>query len=291
MEQPFGHSLKISLTPARPWLRLGPGWAMVAGALSTGQLAFDLSSIIQLVSLWLLVDPLLGMLWDQAVEQGLWRKLATAQLGPASTTGFSLPYVQPDSVAGRWVLLVRRYQVWWRKKYWPENGQTVISFWLGALLALLIARFLSPTLFWLTLLAIALIIVAGQLSRQLSGPQGGRLQSLVQWLLPWCMGIVLWSSLRPLELALAACYWAAYLGGLRMLGRHHRADILFFAGQGAAVILLLGVARLPGAALVGVLLLAQWPLKRKFNTPADFLQKVQPFLVASAVAAGWAFGG
>jgi hypothetical protein len=186
---------------------------------------------------------------------------------------------------------VRRYQLWWRETYWPENGRFVTSFWLGTLLALLISLFLAATMFWLTLLTIALIIVAGQLSRELSSPQGGRLQSVVQLLLPWCMGIVLWSSLWPLGLALAVCYWATYLGGLRMLGRHHRADILFFAGQAAAIVLLLGLQALPGAAIVSVLLVAQWLLKFKFNRSADFLQKAQPFLVVSAVVAGWAMGG
>jgi len=290
LEPPFGHTFKVTFVLARPWLRFGPGWAALAGALSTGEFAFDLSLIVQLVSLWLLVDPLLGMLWDLSVERGLWRKVATAQLGPAASTGFSLPYVQPNSPAGRFVMLVRRYQVWWRESYWPENGSSVTSFWLGALLALLIALFLSTTMFWLTLLTIVLIILAGQLSRELSSPQGGRLQSAVQLLLPWCMGIVLWSSLWPLGLALAVCYWVAYLGGLRMLGQHHRAEILFFAGQAAALMLLLGLRALPGAAIVSVLLVAQWLLKLKFNHSADFLQKAQPFLVVSAIVAGWAMG-
>jgi len=291
LEPPFGHSLKVTLALARPWLRLGPGWAALAGALSTGQFAFDLSLIVQLVSLWLLVDPLLGMLWDLSVGRDLWRKVAKAQLGPAASTGFSLPYVQADSVAGRFVLLMRRYQVWWRESYWPENGQAVTSFWLGTLLALLIALFLSITTFWLVLLTIALIILAGQLSRESSSPQGGRLQSVVQLLLPWCMGIVLWSSLWPLGLALAVCYWVTYLGGLRMLGQHHRAGILFFAGQAVAIMLLLGLQALPGAAIVSVLFVAQWLLKFKFNRSADFLQKAQPFLVVSVVVAGWAMGG
>jgi len=37
-------------------------------------------------------------------------------------------------------------------------------------------------------------------------------------------------------------------------------------------------------------LITQWLLKLKFNTSADFLQKSQPFLVVSAVVAGWAMG-
>ncbi|MFC1976444.1 hypothetical protein ACFLXQ_08595 [Chloroflexota bacterium] len=291
MQQPFGHTLKVSLALARPWLRLGPGWAALTGALSTGHTEFNLATLLQLVSLWLLVDPILGMLWDGSVEQGLWRKIAKAQLGSPSTSGFSLPYVQPDSAAGRLVLHVRRYQVWWREMYWPENGSRFTAFWLGAILALLIGLFLTQSIFWLTLLAIVLIILAGQISSELTAPYGGRLQSAVQLLLPWSMGLVLWSPFLPLlGLALAVCYWATYLGGLRMLGHHHRAGILFFLGQGAAIILLLGLRQLPGAAILSVLLIAQWIIKLKFNPPADFLQKVQPYLVVAVLVAGLSMG-
>ena len=76
-----------------------------------------------------------------------------------------------------------------------------------------------------------------------------------------------------------------------MAGGHQRAEVLYFAGQAVAIVLLLGLQALPGAAIVSVLLLAQWLLKLKFNASADFLQKAQPFLVVSALAAGWALGG
>jgi len=270
---------------------LGPGWAALAGALSTGYTEFDLAILLQLVSLWLLVDPILGILWDVSVEQELWRKIAQAQLGSPTASGFSLPYVQPDSAAGRLVLHVRRYQVWWRETYWPENRSRFTTFWLGSILALLIGLFLSPTIFWLTLLAIALIILAGQISSELTAPYDGRLQSMIQFLLPWSMGLVLWTpSLSRLGLALAVCYWVTYLGGLRMLGRHHRAGILFFLGQGTAIMLLLGLQQLPGAAMLSVLLIAQWIIRLKFNPPADFLQKAQPYLVVAAMVASLSMG-
>jgi hypothetical protein len=189
------------------------------------------------------------------------------------------------------VLHVRRYQLWWRETYWPENGNRFTAFWLGTILALCIGLFLTPTIFWLTLLTIALIILAGQISNELTAPYGGRLQSVVQFLLPWSMGLVLWSPfLSRLGLVLAVCYWITYLGGLRMLGHHHRAGILFFLGQGTAIILLLGLRQLPGAAILSVLLITQWIIKLKFNPPADFFQKIQPFLVVAVLVAGLSMG-
>jgi hypothetical protein len=290
LPQPFGHVLKFSLSLSRPWLRLGPGWAALAGALSTGRAEFDLSTLLQLLSLWLLVDPILGALWNLSVEQGLWHKIAQAQLGPPSAHGFSLPYVQPGSIAARFVLQLRRYQVWWREHYGPEFGHKFTAFWLGSTLALLLSLFLAPTIFWLTLLTISLMILAGQNPLELTAPQGGRLQSLVQCLLPWAMGIVLWSSLSPIRLALALCYWSTYLGGLRMLGHHRRAAVLFFLGQMATIALLLGLRLLPGAVILSVLFVTQRIITTKFNRSADFLQKAQPYLVIGVLVAGFSLG-
>jgi hypothetical protein len=75
-----------------------------------------------------------------------------------------------------------------------------------------------------------------------------------------------------------------------MLGGHHRADWLFFLGQLAALLLLLAFRLLPGAALLSLLLIAQWLAKTKFPRPIDFLPKVQPYLVIGWLAVGIAVG-
>jgi hypothetical protein len=290
MRQPFGSIFKLTIAPARSWLNLGPGWAMLAGALTSGSIELKLTSLAQLLILWLLVDPILGALWDLSVQQGLWRRLSAAQLPPPPRQGFYLPYAQPNSVAGRLVLRVRRYALWWQAHYWPELGSHFSAFAFGAVLALLLSLSFSSTLFWLTLLAVALILLAGLAQPDLTAADGGRLQSIVQFLLPWGMGVVLWSSLTPLSLALAVCYWVTYLGGLRMLGGHRRAEILFFLGQIAAVLLLLALRLLPGAAILAVLLVTQQLIKARFRQPSIFLPKVQSYLVLSLLVAGWSLG-
>jgi hypothetical protein len=201
-----------------------------------------------------------------------------------------LPYAQSSSVAGRWVLRVRRYGLWWHEQFWPELGRHLIAFGLGAGLALLISLSFNSTVGWLTLLALGLIILAGQTQPHLATPDGGRLQSIIQLLLPWVMGAVLWSSLALPSLALGICYWVTYLGGLRMLGQHSRAEILFFLGQIAAILLLLALHWLPGAAILGALLVVQLVIKTKFSQPGDFLAKVQPYLILSLLVAGWSLG-
>ncbi len=290
MPRPLGHTLNFSLSFSRSWLSLGPGWAALAGALSTGYADFDGLFLLRLLSLWLLADPILGTLWDLSVRQGLWRRMSQAQLPPPPVHGFYLPYAQPGSMAGRFVLQWRRYQSWWQTTYWPEFGDRVISFGLALILALLIGFFLNPTIFGLTLLAIGLTLLAGQSPPDLAAAEGGRLQSVGQLLLPWLMGLFLGATLTLPGLALAVCYWGTYLGGLRMLGHHHRAQILFFLGQIGAMLLLLALRLLPGAVILSAMFVSQQLIKTKFSHPADFLQKAQLYLVIGLLAAGLSLG-
>ncbi|MFN8454423.1 MAG: hypothetical protein U0401_07085 [Anaerolineae bacterium] len=290
MKQPFGSILKLTFAPNGSWLNLGPGWAVLAGVLSAGALEFSFAAGLQLLALWLLVDPLLGTLWNLAVPQRLWQGLAPVVLPATPNNGFYLPYAQPDSLAGQGVVWLRRYGRWWREWYWPEHGDDCMTFLLGAGVALLISFALGPTLFQLTLLAIGLTVLAGQMPSNLSAGEGGRLQSVAQLLLPWIMGIVLRSNLTILGLLLVLCYWISYLGGLRMLGRHQRAEWLFWLGQVAAMLLLLALGQLPGGAGLGVMLAAQRLIHTKLNSPTDFLPKAQPYLVASVLIAGWSLG-
>jgi hypothetical protein len=247
-------------------------------------------TVLQLVSLWLLVDPILGTLWELAVQQGLWRHVTRAQLPPPPRRGFTLPYAQPGSPAGHVVLLYRRYQLWWAESYWPMFGGGVVTFGVGLGLALLLGLIFNLSVFWVVVLVIGLIVLAGLVSPDLSTVWGGRLQSIVQFLLPWLMGVLIWTPLSPLHSILAVCYVVTYLGGLQMLGEHSRAEILFFLGQVTAILLLLGLRLLPGAALLSVLLATQLLLKTKFSHPRDFLQKAQPYLILSLLAAGFSLG-
>lgn len=290
MQRPFGHTLNFTLSLSRSWLSLGPGWAALAGALSTGYFDFKLSLLLPLFSLWLLVDPILGTLWDLSVRQGLWRNISRVELPPPPARGFYLPYAQPEAVAGRLVLLLRRYQLWWRESYRPEGGDQVIAFGAGVLLALLISFFLHPIIMGLTILAIGLTVWAGQTSPAPAAAESGLWPALVQFLLPWLMGTWLWSTPTPFGLVLAVCYWSVYLGGLRLSNNHSRAGLLFNLGQAAAILLLLALRLLPGAALLSVLLVTQQLIKIKFSDSPAFLQKAQPYLVLSLLAAGLSLG-
>ena len=287
---PFGQTFKFNLSLSKSWLSMGAGWAAVAGAISAGWPELTGGSVLQLISLWLLVDPILGTLWALAVQQVIWRRVTQAQLPHPARRGFLLPYAQPNSKGGQFVILVRRYQVWWQQSYWPAHGSQAITFGLGVLLALLIGLALGPTIFWLVLLSIGLTTIAGQYPTRLALRHGGRLPSVVQLLLPWLMGAALWSTPPLFSLILAVCFWTVYLGGLRILGGHLRAEWLFFGGQAVAIILLLGLRLLPGAAILSLCLLVTQLLKHNFDQPVEWLTKAQPYLVIAMITAGGVVG-
>lgn len=285
----FGSTTQFSLARTRPWLTLGPGWAMLAGAATqAGEL--NLPWLLQLAGLWLLVDPILGTLWELAVTKGLWRTIVTADLPAPTRYGFYLPYAQPKSPGARLSVLIRRYQKWWHTVYWPAQGDQVVTFGLGAGLALGLSLLFGLTIFQLSLLCLGLILLAGQYPTDLTDPAGGRLQSMVQFLLPWAMGAALIGPLTPLALLPALCFWVTYLGALRMLGRHHRADWLFWLGQITGLLVLLAQRALLGAAMVAVLLLAQFLIRRKVEEPAQFLSQVQLQVIVAAVVVGFSLG-
>ena len=104
------------------------------------------------------------------------------------------------------------------------------------------------------------------------------------------MGAALVAPLTLPVLLPAICLWVTYLGALRMLGRHQRADLLFWLGQIAALLVLLERRALLGAALLWVLLLAQFLIKRQVEDPAHFLGQVQLQLITAAVVVGVALG-
>lgn len=288
--QNFGSTITINLSLSRLRLGLGPGWAMLAGVLAGGPADLNAMTLLQIVGLWILVDPVLGSLWRIGVEQRLWPRLIEAQLPPPPRRGFWLPYAQPDSPGGQWALWVRSYSLWLRRDFWPVAGDQLSTVVLGALLALFISGLLHRSVFWLTVLALAFLLLAALRAAPLPAPGGGRLQSLVQFLLPFGMGLALFPASTPLPLALGFCYWVAYLGGLRLVGQHTRAYWLLVMGQAAALLILLAL-RLPiGASVVAAMLVAQQLAKTALLQPNDFLARVQPFLLVSLLAASLALG-
>jgi hypothetical protein len=162
---------------------------------------------------------------------------------------------------------------------------------LTSTLALLVGLYLHRAIFWLVFLAIGLTWIAGLSPYNLAAAGGGRLQSVVQFLLPWSMGLILWQQPSLVGALIGLAFWSVYLGGLRMLGNHSRAYWLYFGGQLVVALLLLGLQHLAAAAIVTVLLMVQLIIFKAYHWPPNFLPRVQRYIVFEiavvALAVGW----
>lgn len=287
---PFGPALKIRLWFDRPWFSLGPGWAALAGALSAGNIRFSPDGLLPLLALWLLADPLLGSLWGLWVQQGWWPKIKQAHLPPPPARGLALPYARPDSPAGRLVTRLRQYWAWRQNSLSPEARAGLFTLAAGPVLALGVSFFLGPLVLALTFMAVLLVCGAGLFAPRLPAASRDLLASAVHFLLPWLMGMLLRPGFSLPAIALALCFWGVYLGGMGLYRHYRPAGALFNLGQAAAMGLLLALRLLPAAALLAILLPAQLLAKPGCRGPAEFVTRVQPFLVAGMLAAAILLG-
>ncbi|MFQ5612831.1 MAG: hypothetical protein ACE5H9_11925 [Anaerolineae bacterium] len=292
MQQPFGHLIKLHLHLQRRWLSFGPGWTMLAGALASGALAFDSNRTLQLVLLWLLVDPVLGTVWELAVQSGIWRESLRAPLPEGTRVSLHLvPYATPGSWGyrlARWWGVLR---AWWRMAPGAAHGQSATAFAGSAILALFLGLFLKPILIPLILLSVVLALLTGRedLSTTVRGQRFW--QAVGNVVIPWGMGSLLFASSLPLFSGLLmVCYGLVYLGGLRQAAGQSEGDHLLVMGQAAAILLLIGLRAPLSAAVLTVVLLFQLILRNQALRRGAYLwylNSIQPYMVIGLMAAAW----
>ena len=220
--------LRISLGPAL-W-RIGPAWAVLAGALS-GSISFlPHASPLQLVGAALLADSAWGVLW----------RLTALDEDPTpdpQTQAGLLPFFQEQSPAGRALGTLRRVAA---GASWVEVAAALA---LNTVLCLLLGL---PALI-ITVMAGAMILWGWALTQ--AGKQPAACDALLNTGLPWLLGVVLVQpALTPVHLAaatpalvLGVAFTALQWGARRAYlsdGKHMWGAWL---GQGAVLLVLVGL--------------------------------------------------
>lgn len=266
-----------------PW-RLSGGWLLLAGWLAAaGQQIWSGPWLAALLAL-ALTEVVWGALWWQLTLPQRW-PLRAARRRPA------LPYIQPDSPAGRLL-------------GWPNPGAAAAVARAGlplAALALLLAWAISPLALLLTALVVLAVLLGMAAQRARLDGLLGWLQALVQIALPFALGLSLAGAWPP------GAHGVSLLGlglGYTLLARALVASgpetpsgrmlhLLLAAAGLAAILAALLAAQLPLAAgVVGLLAVA--PVLLLARSEGRPVRAAQPWLLAlvllSAAAVGLGIG-
>lgn len=315
LDQPVGRISQLRLYPIRPPWSLGSGWAAVCSGLAVGGLDLSPETLLKLLLAWLLVDPILGAVWDSGVgsnggrprrQRGIYRRLLDPRLPATAPALQLLPYTRVGSPGHRLAHRLGRLRRWWQDTLWPEAGHAFATMVAGLGLALLLGAVLGRTILALVLISVTLSWLAA-LSQQKDLSKGAPQRSigsqgmatlwhaLGEFGIPWLIGATLLGSPSRMLILLGICYTITYFG----LIRYTEDFKLIGSGQAAAALLLAGLRHPLAAGAIAISLMPQWGL-RLWATDHDqqppsqydhiaatgtYLRYVQPFVILSMLLA------
>jgi hypothetical protein len=305
-QRPLGRFLYFSLRPTESFGKPGPGWAVLCGAIASGQLTLRFEHLLLSLLLIFFADAVLGTFWEltvgvdwlgpfrhpcsppppqvQAGDQG-------KPLSPRKSVHLSLPYTLRGSPSYRLANRLGLLHSWWRENFWPVLGSTWLT-WLSTLgLGLLLAFWLGGQFLALSLLGLAVTLVAGLL-RLYSGGTVQGLQASLEIGTSWLLGNAAFAAIGWPSLALAFSFTAVYYAGLILgTGGQTRALRLLNGAQLAIVLLLLALRRPLEAAVLGLLLMPQLLLQLWLaqGSPATwYLERTRSLIIIGMVVAALA---
>ncbi len=246
----MSHTITLKLIPCKNCFVPGPGWAALGGFLASGVLRFEANFLalnahwlLKFGLLWLLVDPVLGTLWQLVVEQGVWRNLTRLPVTP-STVKPALPYTAADSAAYQLSSLITLLRQ-------QKDGQ-----WQTTLLLPLAALGLATALDWqivlYTLLAVVTIFWLGSKDPAEVPLAKPFWQSVGGFLLPYVIELNLTGQFERGALLLGLGYWTALFGILLLLAGRNSAAKVVIVAQASIALLLFALIKPLAAASAGL---------------------------------------
>ncbi len=281
-----GRWLALDLRPTRPLTWLGPGWAVLCGAVASGGLTLSGQAILFLVFSLLLGDVLLGA-WRAHWLLPDWRD--AVRRAAANTPEW---YIASDDVGGNAVLrlvrqLARRIR-YVRIMILPAIDAEIIGMTMVGVLALSIAAVLGPLVVGLTLAAMVLALIEGQIDEE----RGAYLRSIFEIALPWLIAQLAFGYFSWLALFYVFIFTAVYRALLGLVDTRQGHWMLWNNVAQLLVALVLFASHSPAVAgLVALALLAQVLWQSRFRVNRDgraYVQRVQSYVLVTMLAAGFA---
>jgi hypothetical protein len=254
-----GSLIRLRMAPGAGLAWFGPAAAAVAGALASGHLRPDGPSVLALLVVVLLVDPLLGGLWATVADtdwQGPWRSagaLRTKRIGGDPGVPV-LPHTVPGSPAHRLAERLGTARALWGDQVGAELGAPLFQVIVSIPASLALAAVLGLPVFLVTAAALAVVALRALLTRWRRGDYPA-LAALYTFGLSWLVGYEAlggrdpWLSQAGMAVLLTAAAYVLAYWGYRIL-----------CGPGPAAIAW-GLVLLDGGQVLAVamLVVGNWP--------------------------------
>jgi hypothetical protein len=242
-----------------------------------------MQSLLLLLLVFFLVDPVLGGIWRLVAGTDWFAPLAGDHLLKGETPLRSLPYTSPGSPGYRISRWLAGALAWWRRDFRPHVGAECLSLILTLAVAITLASLLGRLVALLTLVTFVLMAVI-LFSARHRETINFSLRAILELGFPWLIGHLAFGPLHWESIAFALAYTVAYYARFVLLdGRWKTATRLLNGSQIVAVALLIIVKDPILAGIVGLLLLPQWllqPFLWRGEAERWYLQRSQPWLMA-----------
>lgn len=279
-----GRLIALDLRPTRPLTLLGPMWAALCGALASGGLALRGPSILALIFSLLLCDILIGS-WRALWLYADWRTALPRNIAKARVLGSFSDY-EPTSLWARWSQRFSRPLTFLWRVVLPLIDSEIVAMLLAGVLAICIAIVLGQLPVILTLVAMLLALIEGQVGSQ----RGMGLRAIVEIALPWLIAQTALGDFSWLALAFALLFTLVYraLLGLAVARPEHWVGVNNL--MQLIIVLFLIASNAPlGAGIVALGLLAQLLWQVRYQSDRDgraYAQRVQSYVLVGMLIVG-----
>jgi len=231
--------IKLRLEIQRPWLKVGPFWATLAGSIAAGGFSLQPRNWLLLVLVLFLTEGVMGNWWDHLLRLAGWK---TSDRAEAIEMVPPPPYALPGSLAWKLWESLNRFAIWWMHIFWPQEGTDFLGLLVFTGLTWVLGIILGRITYPLIAGAQALGILGAMVARR--GGDYLPAKGLFAVTFPWLLGCITFGAVTPIA------FMVALLFGLMLWGIEERK-------AGKTAWLLLGT---PQLALVLLLWWAKQPL-------------------------------
>ncbi len=282
----LGRWISLDVRPTRPLTFLGPAWAVLCGALTSGALALRGQTVLWFILSLLLCDMFLGA-WRALWLQSDWRD-ALRRTRTSALTWYGL-----EENSTGWRTRLRNAWARWcyfRQVVWPTIDSEIVGMVIVGALGLCIGVVLGTIPLALTLATMVFAIVEGQIGTG----RGAGLRAVSEVVFPWMIAQSAFGYFSWLSLVFALLFTLIYraLLGLATTRREHWVAWSNLAQ--VAVVLLLMANHSPAAVGIVLLgLLAQLLWQVRYHADRDgqgYARHVQSYVLVAMVLTGLSLG-